>query len=483
MMMDASSKITQLCESWRRELTSSSKQEQQRYAAQFLALLGWDPPVPFSPREEAQALGACPYILRTPGQAPVAAYFLMPGVLEAPAAIQEKGLDFCPATRRLVNEAREVKVGYALVSDLYRSYLYDVSTDELLAHAGSPVLFNDVLGEALSKEAMDRGSLEELRREPRSVVARQLREWRARWTASIVEAGSVPEETASVVLDRLAVVQYLFDHDIMRRTRRRLRERFMTLVEKASEPPFPGCGGALVKLFHDMWLDWRIDLFAADTALDQAIGQDHIACGLLREFSLLSRGKFSLATILESFNHGEPDEKMRVRMVPDVNEDRNAYLAKQTLETIDEARVELDLAEEGYRAIFHWLDQVIGLYDRLDMDFDAKAEREQAKPEDMDLFAWSAIDASRPSACTDKIAHACTQGFRIYYDSPRQRRVARLMVILHLIGCYEKTRRTVERFPDLSDVLVKRPLVMPSDRMLQSQTRGALFGGGDRRQG
>jgi len=476
-MKDSSREMTQLCEAWWQQLADSTKLEQQRYAGRFLALLGWEPPIPFSPKEAAAALSAAPYILRAAGQTSVAAYFLMPGVLEPPSVIRERGLDFCLPTRQLVDEARTVKVTYALVSDLYRSYLYDVRTDELLLHADTPSLFNDDLAPVLAREAMERGALEEVRREPRSAVARQLREWRDRWTNHIVTQAGLAEETACLAVDRLITIRYLYDRSILKRTRYQLQRRFAELGLKAASNSTTGVGEALTTLFHDMWLDWHMDLFEANPSLDAVLRRDDIAAPFLKEFGLLSRGKFSIATILESFNCGEPDEKLRVRMVPDSNEDREHYLSRQTLETIDDARVELDLAEEGYRAIFHWLDRVISLYQRLEVDFDAKAQREQARPEDLDLFAWSEIDASRPNACADKIAHACEQGFRVFYGNVHQHRVARLMLTLHLISRYDQTRQTVERFPSLSNVLVKRPLVLPSDRVRQSTARGVFFAG------
>jgi len=478
-MKDSSREMTQLCEAWWQQLATSTKLEQQRYAGRFLGLLGWEPAVPFSPREAAESLSAAPYILRTAGQMSVAAYFLMPGVLEPPSAVRERGLDFCVAARRLVEEARAVKVTYALVTDLYRSYLYDVRTDELLLHADTPALFNGELAPALSRDAVERGALEEVRREPRSVVARQLREWREGWTPHIASQGGLGAEAACLAVDRLLTVRYLYARNILKRTRYQLQQRFDALVARAAGGDDAKVGQELTKLFHDMWLDWRMDLFEAMPALDAVLGRDAVAGPLLREFALLSRGKFSIAAILESFNCGEPDEKMRVRMVPDANEDREHYLSKQTLETIDAARVEVDLAEEGYRAIFHWIDRVIGLYQRLEVDFDAQAQRQQTQPEDLDLFAWSEIDASRPNACADKIAHACEQGFRVYFSNARQFRVARLLLTLHLINRYDQTRQTVERFPALSSVLVKRPLVLPSDRVRQSAARGAFYGADD----
>lgn len=463
-MRDASVEISRLCESWWERLADSTKLEQHRYAEELLHLLGWEQPVPFSPKGAAAALSAAPYLLRARGQTTVAAYFVMPGTLEPPSAVVERGLDFCPATRALVSEAGSVNINYVFISDLYRSYFYDARTDELLLYSGDPKTFNREFAPVFKQAHVERGSLEELRRQPRSTVARQLREWCERWIDQIASRGRIPEEKASLALDRLMVIRFLFDHDILRRTRWRLQQRFMELVMKAAGSSPEGCGEALTNLFHDMWFDWKIDLFEGTPELDQALWNDAITVPLLREFALLSHGKFTMATILESFNCGEPAEKMRVRMVPDSNEEREAFLRKQSLDSIDHARIDLDLVEEGYRAIFYWFDKVVGLYERLDIDFDSKTYT--APPDEIDLFAWSELNSGRPSACADKIAYACERGFGIFYGSARQYRIARLMLTLHLISLYTQGRQAVNTLPSLKSVMMKRPAILPSERVM-----------------
>ncbi len=465
-MRETTSDITKLCESCWEHLADASKLEQRSYAEELLHLLGWEQPLPFTPKEGAQSLSAAPYLLRAGGQTTVAVYFVLPGTLEPPSAARERGLDYCSATRLLADEARTLNVNYMLVTDLYRAYLYDVRTDELLLGADSPAGFNEDFAPALRRSEMERGALEELRREPRSVVARRLREWNQRWIETFSVRGRISEELASVLIDRLLVIRYLFDHDILRRTKWRLQQRFQQITQSATTASEAGCGVALVKLFHDMWFDWRIDLFEPLPELDRVLERDALAEPLLREFNLLSDAKFSVATVLESFNYGEPAEKMRVRMVPDVNEEREQYLSKQTLETIDEARIEIDLLEEGYRAIFHWFDRVVALYERLEVDFDSKSYQQQPAKADMDLFAWSEIDSTRPSACADKLAHACDCGFGVYYSSAHQYRVARLMLTLHLIGKYDQIKQTVNCFPSFVNVLMKRPKVLSPDRIM-----------------
>ena len=185
---------------------------------------------------------------------------------------------------------------------------------------------------------------------------------------------------------------------------------------------------------------------------------------LLKESALHSRTKFSIATILESFNYGEAAEKARVRMVPDANEDRDAYLAKQTAATIDDVRIELDLVDEGYRAIFHWFDKLVLLYQRLETEVDAQAHQDPSTQEEMDLFAWSERAAKRPKALADNLQYAVEHGMTIYYTSPRQLRTARLMLYLHLISRYYQTKQCFTHFPRMDNVLKPRPRMLDSDK-------------------
>jgi hypothetical protein len=481
-MRNTTTDIVRLCESWWDKLADATRLEQQTFIRRLLELLGWDQPIPFSPQPGAEQLGAVPYLLRAENQTTVAAYFLPPGTLEPPSTVMERGLDFCWATRTLCGETRSPGIHYVLVSDLHRTYLYDARTDELLAGTDDPRRFDAEIAPALKREAMDQGALDDLRRQPRSAVARRLREWSQRWTDTFVLRGRVSEETATLALDRLHVVRFLAEHDILRRTRWRLQKRFEDLIVLAENTPGrdSGCGARLVRLFHDMWLDWRIDLFAPMPELDAMLSRDDVAGPWLREAALLAQNKFTIPTILESFNHGDPAEKMRVRMVPEENEERDRYLAAQTLDTIDEARIEIDLAEEGYRAVFHWFDQVVALYDRLNLDFDHHARTAVPKTVELDLFEWSEIDARRPAACTDRLAHACAHGIGIYHADARQYRTARLLLTLHLISTYSQRHEAVDRLPSLGSVFMRRPAVMSAGRVMgvrrlsqQADTGGA----------
>jgi hypothetical protein len=460
-MRETSPEIVKLCETCRDNLAHSSLNRQQGYARELLELLEWKQPIPLKQNAETAALSAVAWLLRAGGQTAIAACFVPPGTIDPPTSVIERGLDFCRPARLLVNSARAAGIPYIFISDMYRAWFYDTRMEDLILYADEPRAFNAAMAPHLTRTAVERGALEEVRRNPRSAIARHFREWRQHWQATIERASGLAEERVCLVLDRLMVTRYLFSHDILRRTRSRLQQRFEALTEKAWNKQSAGCGRELIGLFHDMWLDWRIDLFKADPELDKAIEDDALAARLIGEFALLSRNKFSIATILESFNYGDPSEKMRVRMVPDINEDRELYLAKQTLDTIDEARIVIDLPDEGYRAIFHWFDKVVALYERLDMDFESTIRHDTPAPEDIDLFAWSEMNSGRPEACADRFAHACEHGFGIYYSSPRQLRIARLLLVLHLISRYDQERIAVDRLPALSQVFMKRPQVLP----------------------
>lgn len=461
--MESSVEITKLCESWWGKLANKSKPDQQTYAVQLLGLLGWPHPALVEPRPGLVHLSAVSYILRSDALVSVAAHFVLPGTLEPPSIMVDRGLDFCEATRLLVNESRLLNVDYAFITDLHRSYFYDTRSDELLLYTDASAGFRREFIPLLTRANVERGSLDEIRRQPRSHAARQLREWCHHWGTTIADNAYLPEEDGCLAIDRLLVLRYLFEHDILKRTGWYLRRRFSGVVGKAFSSDPRGCGKLLCGLFHDIGFDWKAGLFAPVPVLDAVIEKDAIAVPLLKEFSLHSRSKFSIATILESFNYGEAAEKARVRMVPDANEEREEYLAKQTIGTIDQVHVEIDLADEGYRAIFHWFDKLVELYDHLETEFDTRVEN-MVGHDELDLFAWSEIAAKRPKALADKFQHTVEQAMTLYYSTPRQLRTARLMLYLHIISRYDQIKQRFTRFPQMDNTFKLRPKILDSDR-------------------
>ena len=462
-MIESSHEITKLCESWWGRLTDTTKEDQHRFAEQLLKLLGWGSVAAVEPKPVLAHLSAISYLLRGGAQV-LGAYFVMPGTLDPPTSLVNRGLDFCEATRLLVNEALASNIDYAFITDLYRSYLYDVRTDELLLFADSPAEFRREMAQILYKDSIEERVLESIRRHPRSHTARMLREWCHRWCERIVAEAHASEEAGFLALDRLLALRYLFEHDILKRTGWRLRKRFSDLVGKAFSRDPGGCGRQLVVLFHDIWFDWKADLFAGAPAVDAVLARDDIAAALLKEFALHSRTKFTIASILESFNYGDAAEKQRVRMVPDTNEDREKILSQLTVENVDAAQIQIDLADEGYRAIFHWYDELVAAYERLDIEFDAQQNRGLPSRDDIDLLAWSEIAAKRPKALADKLQYAAEYGIVVYHASPRQYRTARLMLHLHVIGRYYQTKQRFPHFPNMANTFIERPRVLDTDR-------------------
>lgn len=479
-MKESSDKIVRLCESWWTTLANSTRSDEHQFAGQLLALLGWTGPeaAPVSPAW-TKTPGVC-CVLRGGGDLAVAAYFVGPGLLEPPGALVERNLDFCAATRALTADTRAANIPYAFITDLYRSYLYDIRGDELLLHADTPVEFEREIAPVLVRDDVERGALEEVRRQPRSYAARQLREWCQRWSAQL-SAGNplISEESAAAAIDRLFVLGFLLSHDVLRNSGCELQKSWDGLCALAACDPPEGCGKALTELFGELWTKWGAGVFAPVAHLEDALSSDMTVALVLREFALLSRGKFSIATILESFNYGEPAEKARVRMVPEPNKDREAYLAKQTAETIGEARIELDIAYEGYRAVFYWFDKLVALYERLEASFDGQPRNDAPVSGGLDLLTWAEEAASKPRALGDKRAFAAESGLVIYCASPRQWRIARMMLCLHFIGrCYQ-AHDYPARFPGLHETIKPRPRTLDVDRRWSNgQTARPGSGGG-----
>ncbi len=460
--MEYRHEIRQLCETWWEHLAYSPRAEQTRYAEQFLRLLEWDGAERLS-LAGVPASTSASYLLDAEGRQPVMAHFQTPGSLEPPSALEERGLDFCDVTRVLVTVTKGFRVKYAFISDLFRSYLYDTQTEELLLCADTPAEFAREMEETLRRSEVAGGSLEELRRPPRSSVARHLREWCQRWQNVLVSQGHVREEAAELTLDRIIVLRFLTGHNVLRRHGNTMRRRLNEIVARACGANAEGCGRELVRLFHDLWIDLGAEIFAPEPSLEQALERESIAAPLLQELRLLARSKFTIPVILEKFNFGDASEKARVRMVPEEDEERLTYLHKQTSATVEEAKITIDIEDEGYRAIFWWLDRLVALYDRLGHEYESKALHEHAGS-DIDLFAWSEIDAAKPRTVADPYGHAVENGVVLMYASPRQYRTARLLLYLHLIHAHALRRLKFDRFPNIEGALQKRPSMTEADR-------------------
>ena len=463
--MESAVEIAKLCGSWGEHFSDSAEHEHINYAHRFLALLGWDDPSPSETGTRDSPTAPLCFFLRGDSESTVAAYFTQPGSLDSPTSLGERGLDFCETTRRLVDQAHESNICYAFITDLYRFYLYDAITDEFILGCDTPEGPSRDLLEVLTRTSVERGALEEVRRDPRSTSARRLREWRQHWTEIIHTQTAADEEAASLIMDRLLILRYLFDHDTLKGPGRPFRDRYAELVSVASSPNPEGCGRALTTLFHDLWFDWKAELFRPTPNIDEAMESDAVAAPMLKEFALMSRAKFSVATILESFNYGDAAEKARVRLVPENDSEREGYLAKQTLETVDDARITVDLMDEGYRAVCYWFDKLVGVYSRLGVAFDATRSRDASVASDaMDLFTWSEMDADRPGALKDHFQHAIEQGLVVLYATPRQHRIARLLLYLHTISRYSQDRQRFAQFPRIETALDKRPALTEAEK-------------------
>jgi hypothetical protein len=462
--MAAHKDLKALCEGWRDRLSGATHAGQSQCADEFLAWFGWEDPVPVAIPGNVSQTSAVSYLLSRGGQAAVVAHMVMPGAVKAPAAILDRNLDFCETTRTLVNATRAMNVPYAFITDLSRAFLYDTYRDELLLSADTPAAIAEEFGGVLRHDTMQEGSLEDVRRNPRSHVARQLREWMQRWSATLESDWRAPEDLAWLALDRMVLLRYLVEQNAMKRAGWNLRDEVVAVLRHAMGRQPEGTGPMLTALFRALWEQWGAGLYKPEPRLEAILEQDAVAIPLMRDFGLLSRAKFQLLTILESFNYGEAAEKARVRMIPEENEERSHYLAKQTIATVDEARIELDIEDEGYRAIATWFDSLLATYLALGQEYEREASGEAAPTPAADLFAWSEADAKQPQAVADPYGHAMSHGLVVYCASPRQTRTARLMLCLHVVAKMRAAGSRIVRFPDIDACIQPRPRITETDR-------------------
>ena len=251
-----------------------------------------------------------------------------------------------------------------------------------------------------------------------------------------------------MILDRLTVIRFLFDHDILRRTKWRLQQRYSTLEALAASAHPKAAAKGSCGFSTTWWFDWKMALFEADPTLDRALSRDDLMAPLLREFGLLSRAKFK---------HSHHSRELQLRGSRGKNAGSYGTRHERGTGTLfvgsSGSRLSTRPASRSTwrkraTAPLHiGLTGVVGLYERLGVEFDTKTHHETADIGEMDLFAWSELDANRPSACADKMAHACEYGFGAYYSSPRQYRIARLLLTLHLIARYDEIRHPINEFP------------------------------------
>ncbi|MDK1021577.1 MAG: hypothetical protein QGD90_08070 [Candidatus Hydrogenedentes bacterium] len=445
--MDQAIELIKLCEDWCKDTTDAADRDLRGCFEKYLSLLGWEAPKSF----ESAFLDVSGFV-EAPDGISLVVYFTVSDALLPPSKLLGLGLDFCDSTRWRVEEAREHHFDYALITDLYRSYLYDVETDELLLSSDTPSIFLIEIYDEITKECVDEGSLREIRRNPRSTVAKQLRHWRSRWSTSIEQQAGGSDEIAATLIDRLFVLRFLAERELERKGGSGLHNRIRALGDQARSPAPGGTGKELERLFNGLFSARRMALYAPAPELKPILENDDLLAPMLGEFALISKVKFTIPALLESFNFGEAAEKARVRLVPGGDGRREDLIANQTLDAIDDFQLEIDVLEEGYRAIGFWLGKLTALYHRLAREAEA-ADVPELGP-----------GGRMPRAIRDMHRHSVESGLRIFYNSPRQFRTARLMLYLYTIKAYSDSGEAFAHFPKVELAFKQRPVLLDSEK-------------------
>lgn len=450
--MDEAKELERLCEDWWKGSSKDEERDLRESVSKYFGFLGWDSPKTF----ESAFLDVSGFV-EAPDGVSLVMYFTDAGVLRPPADVIGLGLDFCDATRWRVEEAKEHHFDYALITDLYRSYLYDVETDELLLSSDTPAIFLITIYDEITRECVYEGSLGEIRRNPKSTRAMQLRDWRARWSTIIEQQAGASEEVAAALMDRLFVLRFLAERELDRKGGSGLHNRIRALGDQARGPSPGGSGKQLERLFNGLFSARRMALYAPVPELKAVLENDKVIAPMLGEFALISKAKFAITAILESFNFGEAAEKARVRLVPGGDGRRDDLIESQALDTVDEFELEIDVLEEGYRAIGFWMEKMMALYHRL-----AREAEEARVPE-------VGPGGPMPRAIRDPHRHCVESGLRIFYNSPRQFRTARLMLYLYTIKAYSDSDEAFAHFPKVEAAFVERPVLLDSEKRWMSE--------------
>lgn len=463
--------IVALCDRWWTELSHSKGASIRRAAEEWLGHLGWTPDEPVF-LEGA----ACGYVVQNALHQRIVFYFTMPGELETPSAVIEKGLDYCETTLMLVGEAQLEKYTYIIITDLNRTYVYDAATDELLLSSDSPRLFVENVLDSVTKEEVDKGSLDEVRRDPASYVARQLRIWCERWAVIFSREPYGSEAIADAIMDRVLVLRFLYDHSICETAGWSYKGLFTDVISSAYEES-PGVAKRnLIQLMDELHRVWRCDMFKEEESITRIVSKSQSIVVMLQELALMAKTKFRTSTILESFNYGDASEKARVRLVAEPSEDREHWLGRLGVNTLGESRLEIDVLDEGYRAITHWFDRLMTSLGRVALEQDLGRKIEDCRialpefdtPGEMDLFAWGGVEEAGTKSVTegalDLVDVALHKLFYVWTATDRQRRTARIVLLLHVIEAYHERGYSFGMFPEIEDSFGKRPALLEADK-------------------
>lgn len=433
--MNQGRKLVELCDRWW-DGVSESHGDLAHVAREFVGVLGWDDAewIDIDPALIARATGADGSRLDFA--------FLPPGYLEPSSKVSGAGLDYAPIARMVTGACRERGTRFVLVTDLGRSYLYDTEHDELLLYADSPQLFLREIFDEVTRECVDEGGLFEVRRPSRSAMARQLREWEQRWIEKLAADDDEGPGTAEQFMDQLVIARFLCENGLRTNGATQTLECLRDLI---SGPVTDNAGTRWSKICQALYTKHGMAFFQPSGRMLKLTSDNAAMTTLFGELGRMSKSKFEMPCVLESFNFGEAAEKARVRLVPGPDEEREKALASQSLDTLGEFKLEIDVLEEGYRAIGHWFAELVGIYRRLGVPM-------------------KTVTPGGREETRDAITRAVEEGLRIYFASPRQLRTARLLLHLFVIDLYRKYGAALSRFPDIGRAFEARPTLLGKEK-------------------
>ncbi|MCD6288234.1 MAG: hypothetical protein J7M12_03880 [Candidatus Hydrogenedentes bacterium] len=350
---------------------------------------------------------------------------------------------------------------HLLLTDGDRAVLLDASSQEPLLSAETADRFDWTIKPLLVRDRVLGGSLRELRRKTFTTFAKELREWSTDWENTLVEKIGMDRAASHRLLDSMIIARAGIDSQMFRSV---ANGKLYRLAVDGLFADRQSSGVKWRELLCSLRTELGLALLDIDETADRLFAADGLGTDLCRSLMEQSRSKFTVPVVLESFNYGDPSEKSLVRMRPELDEDIEIYLSRQTVETIPDINVTVDLNELGYRGVLNVFDRLLRFYTELEESLGLLT------PTSSDEVGLSHADStdpveSRRQAFRDIPQFVVRHNFVARVNTAHQHRVVTLLLYLHVLYHHERSQRAFKRFPPAESCVL---IIDAADRRAQS---------------
>lgn len=332
---------------------------------------------------------------------------------------------------------------HIVLTDGDRTVLIDTSAEEPVLIAETLDRFDAVIKPLLRRENVLNGSLRELRRKSFIMLARELRAWLVEWQRTLTAEVGLPHADVCALLDRLIILRAMMDFQ----TLDTISNRKLYKMQKAAVQGFLSYhrSGPVkwCRYLSILSAEYGLDILGLSESIDRLFAPGAPGPDLCRSLMQLSRTKFTLPVVLESFNYGDPTEKSLVRMTPKFNDEIEFHLSGQTPETMAEINLEANLGELGYRGVLNLFDRLLKLHDEMKEISDMRKGPENGN--------GNGNGNGQNHTFSDAPRFVMSHSFEVHVNSEHQRRVVTLLLHLHILHHHNRAKSPLSGFPPIAE--------------------------------